>query len=69
MILGVPSSPGGQGVGGVGGGKVGSVEKGLWCVCMCVFLGLREKCGEVAGRAGRAESRIFLAVELGRGNS
>lgn len=36
MILGVPSSAGGQGIGGVGGGKVGSVENGLCCVCMCV---------------------------------
>lgn len=37
---------------------------------VCVFLGLQEECGEVGvWRAGRVESRMFLAVELGGGNS
>lgn len=46
-------------------GKVGSVEKGLWCVCACVCACSWdfEKSGEVGvWRAGRVESRTVLAV-------
>lgn len=54
-------------------GKGGQCGKGAVvrvCMCVCVFLGLREECGEVGvWRAGRVESRMFLAVELGGGNS
>lgn len=73
MILGVPSSPGSQGVGGDQGGPCEerwAVWKRGCDVCVCVFLGLREECGEVGvWRAGRVEPRTFLAVELGGGNS
>lgn len=70
MIQGVPSRPGSQ---------RGACEErwAVWkrgCgvyVPVCVFLGLREECGEVGRgwRAGRVESRTFLAVELGGGHS
>lgn len=75
MILGFLSALGAREVSGAQGGalwgKVGSVERGCGaCVHgVCVFLGL-EECGEVGvWRAGRVESRMFLAVELGGGNS
>ena len=65
MIQGLPSSPGSQRGAVRTGGQCG---KGAVVVCVhvCVFLGLREECGEVGRgwRAGRAEARTFLAVEL-----
>lgn len=76
MILGVPFSPRSQEVSGAQGGPCGE-RWAVWkrgcgaCVHgVCVFLGLQEECGEVGvWRAGRVESRMFLAVELGGGNS